>query len=598
MAASQKARLTEGSVARTLVNLTGPMILGMLGITAFNLADTYFIGQLGTRELAAMSFTFPVVMTIGSLSRGLGVGASAVISRAIGEGNQQKVQRLTTHGLLLSVLFVAVFAVLGLITIDPVFRSLGASDEVLPLIRQYMTIWYAGVVVVVVPQLGNNAIRATGDTKTPSMVMLVAVIANIILDPLLIFGLGPFPRLELAGGALATVISSAITLLVSLWILYARERMITFALPKPKELLNSWKQILNVGLPTAVTDMMVPLSSGFIIRLMSTHGASAVAAFGIASRIESFALMVVMALASVLSPFVGQNWGAKEYGRADEGIKYGQRFAIGWGLGMMVLLALVGGLLGSLFNDDPAVIAVVRTYFWILPLSYGLFGVLKLTTIVLSVINKPLRSSVLTLTQTFVFYIPLAYLGSDIIGLSGIFGAAALSYIVTGIAAYFWLKKTLADSMEYDYLERIVTMQEIADRPASMGYWVEQLGRYGRIHITNALSPFHLDTRTLSFLTTLFRDGGQTRLELSQKLGVNEAVTNKALISLTDLGYVQRGGGQNDVVVTPLAKDISDDIKGVLQGWSQTLTQGFTEEEREMALTLLQKMNTNAANAL
>ncbi len=594
----QQARLTEGSIARTLVNLTGPMVIGMLGIAAFNLADTYFIGQLGTRELAAMSFTFPVVMIVGSLSQGLGVGASAVISRAIGEGNRQKVQQLTTHGLLLSVLVVAAFVAVGLFSIDPVFRFLGASPEVLPLIRQYMTIWYLGVVAVVVPQVGNNAIRATGDTKTPSTVMLVAVIANLILDPLLIFGIGPLPRLELAGGALASVLSRLATMLVSLWILYARERMIALTIPKLRESLNSWKQILYIGLPTAAANTMVPLSAGIITRLIAAYGPAAVAAFGVANRIESFALLVPMSLVSVLTPFVGQNWGAEQYERAVTGIRYSQRFALAWGLAMVVLLGLSGGPLAALFTDNPEAIATARTYFWIVPLSYGMYGVLKLATIVMSVLNKPLRSSVLTLAQTFALYLPLAFLGTELIGLSGIFGAAALSYVVTGIAGYFWLKRSLTESMEYDYLQRIVETQEIADHPASLGYWLARLHRYGRNYYDRALSAYHLDARTLSFLMALLRQDGLTRLELGAKLGVNEAVAERAISTLTDLGYIRRDQDREGLFVTERAREIAPEVKSVLQSWSARLSEGFTEEEREMALTLLQRMNANAIGSL
>jgi putative MATE family efflux protein len=598
MTTEKKAQLTEGPITRTLINLTGPMVIGMLGMVAFNLMDTYFIGQLGIRQLAAMSFTFPVVMTIGSMAQGLGVGASAVISRAIGSGHQEDVRRLTTHALLLSILLVVIFAIIGLLSINPIFEFLGASPDVLPLIKQYMTIWFLGVTVVVVPMVGNNAIRATGDTKTPSMVMLVAVILNIILDPLLIFGLGPFPRLELAGAALASVLARTITLFVSLWVLYAREKMITFAVPKSKELLNSWKQILYIGLPTAATNMIVPLSAGLITRLVAGFGAAAVAAFGVATRIESFGLLVVMALTGVLSPFVGQNWGAKKYERANTGIRTSQRFAIGWGLLMVVFLGMTSGPLATIFNADPAVISTVRLYFWILPISYGLYGILKEATVVLSVLEKPLRSSVLTLAQTFAIYIPLAYLGSEILGLPGIFGALALSYIVTGIAAYLWLKRTLTESMEYDFLHRIVTVQDIADQPVSLGYWVARLYRFGRTYYDLALSPYHLDTRTLSFLTTALRNEGLTRSELSDMLAVNELVTDRALSSLVDLGYIQPNNLEEGIFVTEKAREIAPNVKGILQAWSEQLAEGFTAEEKELALSLLRRMNTRAMESL
>ena len=128
---TKNARLIEGPVQKTLIRLTLPMVLGMLGMIIFNLSDTFFIGQLGTNQLAALTFTFPVVLVVGSLAMVLGIGASAVISRAIGEGNHDKVKRLTTDSLTLSLIFVGFFALFGLFTINPLFRLLGASGEIL-----------------------------------------------------------------------------------------------------------------------------------------------------------------------------------------------------------------------------------------------------------------------------------------------------------------------------------------------------------------------------------------------------------------------------------------------------------------------------------
>ena len=226
-----RANLTEGAVGRTLIKLTIPMFLAILAMVVFNLVDTAFVGRLGTEELAAISFTFPVVLVINSLAGGLGVGASAVISQAIGKGDRYRVQRLTTDSLGLSVMVGVVFVSIGLVTIDPLFRLLGATPEVLPLIRQYMTLWYIGVIFVVIPMVGNAAIRATGDTRTPATIMMVAAGINIILDPILIFGLGFFPGLGIAGAALATVIARAITLGASLWVLVRRERMVIWSRP-------------------------------------------------------------------------------------------------------------------------------------------------------------------------------------------------------------------------------------------------------------------------------------------------------------------------------------------------------------------------------
>jgi putative MATE family efflux protein len=441
---AKKALLVEGPIGKTLVKLTIPMIFGILGMVAFNLVDTFFIGQLGTNELAAISFTFPIVFVIGSLAMGLGVGAAAVISRAIGEGNPYKVQRLTTDGLILAVSVVVIFVLVGLLTIEPLFRLLGATPEVMPFIKQYMLIWYPGMVFVVVPMVGNNAIRATGDTKTPSAIMLVAVVTNIVLDPLFIFGWGPVPRLELAGAAIATVIARAVTLFVSLWVLYRREKMITFELPAFKTVLDSWKRILYIGLPAAGTNMIMPVGMGVITRLIAIYGPEAVAAFGVASRLDMFAMTVIMALSSVLGPFVGQNWGAGQQERVNLGVKYSHRFAMGWGAMMLLLLATAAEPIASLFNDNPVVISTIVTYLWLVPLGYGLLGMLMLSNVTLNVLNKPLHASALMVTQMFVLYIPLAYTGSYLFGVPGIFGAAATANVTAGLIAYLWLRKVLA----------------------------------------------------------------------------------------------------------------------------------------------------------
>ncbi len=159
------ASLTEGPIGPTLIKLTVPMLFGIMGMVVFNLVDTIYVGRLGTAELAALSFTFPVVMVVTSIGLGIGVGASSLISFAIGEGNHSKVQRITSDSLVLSLLLVTVFISIGYFTIDPLFTALGATPEILILIHQYMEIWYLGVPFVIVPMVGNNALRAKGDMK-------------------------------------------------------------------------------------------------------------------------------------------------------------------------------------------------------------------------------------------------------------------------------------------------------------------------------------------------------------------------------------------------------------------------------------------------
>ncbi|MEL7359047.1 MAG: MATE family efflux transporter [Cyanobacteria bacterium J06560_6] len=433
--------LIEGPIGKQLFKLTLPMVGGIFALVAFNLADTYFVGQLGTTQLAAMSFTFPVVMTLGSLALGLGVGASSIIARAIGQGDRSRVQRFTTNSLTLGLSMVALLSAIGLLTIDPLFRLLGAGPETLPFIREYMQIWYFGMVFLVIPMIGNSAIRASGDTVTPSLIMTASAGFNIVLDPLLIFGLAGLPELGLAGAAWATVIGRAMTLVASLLVLWFKEKMLSSHFPDLQETLWCWRDILYVGLPAAGANMITPISVGVITSFLAVHGPLAVAGFGIASRVESFALIALMALAGVIGPFVGQNWGAEKYGRVMRSLRLSFLFCLGWGALMAVLLAVGGSWVALLFNSDDAVVAIASTYFWLVPFSYGAAGIIQVTNSAFNAIGKPMPAVVITLLRMFVLYVPLAYVGSRWLGPVGIFGAAAIANVLMGLAAYEWTRR-------------------------------------------------------------------------------------------------------------------------------------------------------------
>ena len=307
--------MTEGPVGPSLIRLAIPMIFGLVSIMLFNLVDTFYISLIGVRELVAISFTFPVTFTLMSFSFGIGIGAAAVISRAIGEGDQHRVQRLTTDSLLLVALIIICVAGLSFFTLDSIFTLMGASAESLPLIKQYMIPWLSGVVFVVIPIVGNSAIRATGDTKTPSWIMMIAAGVNAVLDPLLIFGYGPFPELGIQGAAIATVISYISIMIAGLWVLGKREWMLTITWPGIAEIIRSWKALLYIGIPAMVTQLLFPFSNAVLTRIAADLGDATVAAFGVGTRIESIAMIGSMALSSVLIPFIGQNLGAGKFGR-------------------------------------------------------------------------------------------------------------------------------------------------------------------------------------------------------------------------------------------------------------------------------------------
>ncbi len=447
---STEAKLASGDIKKMLFKLTVPMMFGMFGLIAFNIVDTYFVSRLGTNQLAALTFTFPVVLVINSIALGIGTGTLSVLSRAIGKGEQSEIVRYATDSLSLGLLVTGLFIVAGFATIEPLFKLLGANDTVMPYIKSYMQIWYAGVIFVVIPMVGNNSMRALGDTKTPGIVMMIAALVNTALDPIFIFGWGIVPGMGVSGAALATVLSRMTTFSVAIYVLVWRDGIVSFRNLTIKRMLASWKKILYIGIPNALTRVIQPFGIGIITGILSTYGLAAVAGFGVAAKLERFALIVVMALSVVMTPFVGQNYGAGRCDRVRKGMKLSYRFSILSMLLLYALLALFAGKIATLFSDDPSVVSVIVIYLRLVPLGYGAYGVLRISVSVMNALHKPFKAAAVMIVQMFALYIPLALAASKIIGIKGVFGALVVSYILSAVAAWRLSIRLLGGGAEDD----------------------------------------------------------------------------------------------------------------------------------------------------
>ena len=434
--------MLQDHIAGALFRLVLPMIPGTLSIVLFNLADTYFVGRLGADPLAAMSFSFPVVLISGGLAMGLGIGTSTYVSHALGGNHREEAARLASQAHLLAFGIVTVLAVIGLSVIQPLFTAMGATGEVLPLIRNYMTIWFIGLPFVILPMVGMNVLQATGDTKVPGTVLTLSVFLNIALDPLLIFGLGPVPQLGIAGAALATVIGRASSFLIVGLVILRRERLFTTDIGPLRHVLRSWGKILYVGVPAAAANILLPISIGVITRFVSAFGTNAVAGFGAASRIESFALVFTLALSMIVTPFVGQNHGSGNERRVVETHRVSALFSIAWGVMVLVVFLAAAGPIASAFNDNEEVVGVTSLYLRVVALSYGFLGIVNLTAAAFNGLKKPLHAAGVAALRLFGLLIPLAYIGRELFGLTGLFGGVALGNVISGVAAFLWFVRS------------------------------------------------------------------------------------------------------------------------------------------------------------
>jgi putative MATE family efflux protein len=456
-------------VGVSLFKLSYPMLYGIFSITAFNFIDTYFVSMLGTDPLAAMGFTFPVVMLVGALAFGLGIGTTSLVSRTIGSGNYKNVARIVTDSIILSVIIVVVVGLLGFVTMHETFIFLGVEKGIYPLVKQFMTIWYFGVVFFIVPVIGNNAMRGVGDALIPSFIMVVGTLANIVLDPIMIFGIFGFPKMGIAGAALATVMSRALVFFITFYYLHKKHKMIAFRKPclklfyiriyllfiknklistyliKIREVIRNWCKILYVGIPAALTTLCIPFAIAVVIKLSAGFGYDAVAAVGAGRRVQALILVVFMALGASIVPFVGQNWGAGKIDRIALGFDICVKFSILYGVVLFVLMLLLSTSIGYIFTKEGTVAAYIGNYLCYIALSSGLQGISVIACRMLTAMNKPIHSALLNIFRFFILYIPLVYLCADFFGMTGIFIGMCIANSVTGLISIWYIKRLLAN---------------------------------------------------------------------------------------------------------------------------------------------------------
>jgi putative MATE family efflux protein len=435
--------LTNGPVPAHLRRQATPMALGLIAIISFDAVDLFFLSQLGDMHLAAISFCFPVLWLLTSVIIGFEAGAASTVSRAIGKGDLQSARRQTTDTAMLAGIVTFVICQIGLVTIDLVFPLLGATDELMPLVTEYMSIWYWSVPASAISWIALASMRARGNTLLEGKIIIIAAIINLILDPIMIFGLFGFPRLEMAGAALATLSANVVVLAGTLTYLHVSLRAFATPFTAFVNILDSWKRMLHVGLPAMVTNTIVPFSNAIIVAMIATYGVDAVAGFGVAIRIEPIALIAFYAMSAVTSPFMGQNFAAGKVGRLDEARRVIGKFSIAYGVSLAIIFMLIAEPLTGLFSETASIQAVAIDYLWIMSISYGGYGVVMSVCAAFNGVGYPFPGVVISALRALVLFLPLALLGETFLGLNGIFIAAAVCNILVGILAYLWLGRNI-----------------------------------------------------------------------------------------------------------------------------------------------------------
>ena len=441
-ASPSSAKLTRGSITGHLVGQTLPAIIGVAAIMSIGLVDAYFIGQLGSDALAAISFIFPISVALTSLGVGVMVGINSVVARALGEEDPERAARRANFGLAFAVVSGAVLG-LALFTLhDPLFRLMNAPENLMPLIRTYMQPFALGFPLILTIMGFNGVLRGQGEARRTSVVSLTYAAANWVLDPLLITGAFGFEGLGIVGAAYATVIGWACGAGMAFVLVKQTDIPINFALLAKCNFADSSVAIARVAGPAAFSNAINPIGLSILTALIATAGQDAVAGFGAAGRLQSFATVPLLALSGAIGSIVGQNWGAKEYDRARMAALYAGLFCIGWGLSMAVLLNAAGESFARLFTEEPAVIEEFALYLRIAAWGYAGFGILIVANGILNAIDRAAFALGQSIARVFLVMLPFAWLLQDSWGSSAIYSAelaANLFGAVTGAALIWWV---------------------------------------------------------------------------------------------------------------------------------------------------------------
>jgi putative MATE family efflux protein len=367
--------LIEGPIAATLIRLAAPNIVVMLAQTSVGLVETYFVGKLGTDALAGVALVFPVVMLMQMMSAGaMGGGMSSAVARALGAGRRADADALALHALIIGLLFGLAFTIALIVGGEPLYAAMGGSGGSLATAKIYSNVIFSGAVLVWLFNSLGNVIRGTGNMAFPALVTCVGVAVLVPLSPCLIFGLGPFPKLGVAGGAVAVLLYYAIGSVIFAFYLHSGRAVVRLSLFGVALRWKLFADILRVGAVAALITVQTNLTIAIATALVGALGPAAIAGYGVGTRLEYLLIPLVFGLGGPLVAMVGTNIGAHRPDRALRVAWIGAAIAAGLCelIGLSAAAAPHAWL--SLFDSAPDMIDAGSRYLRIVGPAYGLFG--------------------------------------------------------------------------------------------------------------------------------------------------------------------------------------------------------------------------------
>ena len=440
--------LEEVGVAPALLKLGIPTMVGMLISALYNAIDAYFVGGLGMSQMGAVSVVFPIVQIIIGLGMMFGAGASSYISRLLGKGDNQQADKTASTSLFSGLLVGAVIITGIMIFLDPVLTSLGSTETILPYAKAYAKIYITGSIINVFTVMMNNLLTAQGAAKFTMIAMLTGSIANIILDPIMIYGMD----LGIEGAAIATVISLCINMALYIVYIVKKKGVLRFSVKNIAPSKTIYTEVLKIGVPVLLFQLLASAAMGSINTAAKPYGDYAVAAMGAVTRIMTVVTYVVFGFLKGFQPFAGYNYGAEKFDRLKKSISLCMIWSTVFCAVSAIVLVIFANPIVSLFGTDKEMICLAAKALRLNAVLFITFGFQMVYASLYLAIGKSLVGSVLSLSRQGIFFFPLVLALPRLLGLIGVIWVQPMADILTTIITIIFavkINRSLIDRITY-----------------------------------------------------------------------------------------------------------------------------------------------------
>lgn len=450
----KRNRLGTEAIAPLLIKLSIPSIASMMIQALYNVVDSIWVAKISGDALAAISLAFPIQMILIAIAVGTGIGASSLISRLLGSGQEKRASMAAEHVLLISVVYGIVMALGGLFLSKNLIKLFTDNQVLIELSSSYIRIILIGSIAMFIPMIANNILRGEGNTFIPMISMLIGSIINIILDPFLIFGYGFFPELGIEGAAIATVLARIISGIFIVSILLFGRNQIDINLKRFKLDFSIVKDIYVVGLPAMIMQILASVMIGGLNKILSGYGPNAISALGIYFRLQSFVFMPVFGLNQGYMPLLGYNYGHNNPDRMKKTIKLGFIIAFCFtALGFIVFQLFPVGLI-KMFRSNTELVEIGTDALKTISLAFPIIGPAIMGSTTFQAMGKGVPSLLLSFLRQIILLVPLAYILSKLGDLDYIWYSFPMSEGIAAILMVVWLRKTLKKEFAILYSRR------------------------------------------------------------------------------------------------------------------------------------------------